>query len=129
AAPAPAPAAKGKAKSKPKAKPKAKGRGKGKAKAEPAPVAAADAPYAERWAAYMANLPPASARFLELLEEKGTLTVSEAVKILGLKTPKAMGGLTGAMRRWAPKQNITLPFTAKKTPDNERCWEWTGHTR
>jgi len=82
----------------------------------------------ERWSRYVEGLPEASRRFLDLLETRGTLTIAEAVSELGLATPKAMGGLTGAMARWAPKQGVELPFIASKTTSGERCWVWRGHT-
>lgn len=83
-------------------------------------------PEGERWAHYFATLPDNSQRFLKLLESKGRLTVEEAVERLGLKGPKAMGGLTGAMSRWAPKQGVTLPFDAVQDGAGRRCWVWTG---
>jgi hypothetical protein len=90
------------------------------------PRAAANGPRDAQWDAYLEALPETSRRFLSLLEQKGKLTVSEAVDALGLDSPKAMGGLTGAMRRWAPKQGVDLPFEAGETPDGQRCWVWTG---
>lgn len=99
-------------------------------KAAPAPVAqdADDQPadLAERWARYLAELPEPSRRFLEVLEKRGQMTVDEAVEILELPGPKAMGGLTGAMRRWAPKKGVELPFQAITDPQNRRAWVWTG---
>ncbi len=81
-------------------------------------------PPAERWARYVESLPETSRTFLRLLEDRGRLTVDEAVQLLGFETPKAMGGLTGAMARWAPKQGVELPFTASKSDDGQRCWLW-----
>ncbi len=82
-------------------------------------------PASERWARYVETLPETSRTFLRLLEDRGRLTVDEAVDLLGFDTPKAMGGLTGAMARWAPKQGVELPFTASKDDDGQRCWLWT----
>jgi hypothetical protein len=80
----------------------------------------------ENWQKYLEALPETSRRFLSLLEEKGTMTVGEAVDALGLDSPKAMGGLTGAMRRWAPRQNVELPFEAGQNAEGQRYWKWTG---
>jgi hypothetical protein len=74
----------------------------------------------------VANLPENSRRFLELLEKQGQLTVNEAVEKLNLPGPKAMGGLTGAMARWAPKQGIQIPYEAKEAADGTRYWVWKG---
>ncbi len=79
----------------------------------------------ERWQAYLSALPEASRKFLNLLEARGTLSVDEAVRELGLKSSKAMGGLTGAMARWAPSQGVELPFEKSKDANGNRCWIWT----
>lgn len=86
-------------------------------------------PPTERWARYVESLPETSRTFLRLLEERGRLTVEEAVDLLGFETPKAMGGLTGAMARWAPKQGVELPFTASKDDNGQRCWLWIRATQ
>lgn len=98
----------------------------------PAPAAAAPAPAKaparapdDQWTTYFNALPEPSRRFLTLLESRGRLTVDEAVSELGLKSSKAMGGLTGAMARWAPKHGIELPFEKSKDDDGNRCWTWS----
>ena len=114
AAPAPAPAA-------PRAARAAAPRKKAAAPARPVPAGTDD----ERWSAYFNALPEPSRRFLTLLKERGTLGVDDAVSELGLKSSKAMGGLTGAMARWAPKHEIALPFEKTKDENGKRCWVWT----
>lgn len=84
-------------------------------------------PPAERWTTYVSTLPEKSQRFVGLLEARGRLTVDEVVRALDLDTPKALGGLTGAMARWAPRQGVTLPFTKKQNGNGERYWEWVGY--
>ena len=91
-----------------------------------AAAAAASSAGNEKWKNYVANLPENSRRFLELLEKQGQLTVTEAVEKLNLPGPKAMGGLTGAMARWAPKQGIQIPYEAKEAADGTRYWVWKG---
>jgi hypothetical protein len=91
-----------------------------------APAAAVSGSGGEKWRNYVANLPENSRRFLELLEKQGQLTVNEAVEKLNLPGPKAMGGLTGAMARWAPKQGIQIPYEAKEAADGTRYWVWKG---
>jgi hypothetical protein len=121
-APAPAPApVKGRPGRKPKAATTAA------APAAPAPAATkASSAANEKWRNYVANLPENSRRFLELLEKQGQLTVHEAVEKLNLPGPKAMGGLTGAMARWAPKQGIEIPYEAREGADGTRYWVWKG---
>lgn len=80
----------------------------------------------ERWSRYFAELPETSRRFLLLLEQRSRLTVDEAVAELGLQSPKAMGGLTGAMVRWAPQQGVHLPFEAREDEQGQRYWIWLG---
>ncbi|MCB9546001.1 MAG: hypothetical protein H6706_09130 [Myxococcales bacterium] len=92
----------------------------------PAARPARTAPVSEAWNRYLAALPEPSRRFLELLEQRGQITVDEAVSLLGLPGPKAMGGLTGAMRRWAPKKGVELPFMAITDNQRRRAWVWTG---
>lgn len=83
-------------------------------------------PPRERWETYLREVPEATRTFVQLLEEKGELTVDEAVEALGLASPKAMGGLTGAMKRWAPQRGITLPFERRQAADGSRYWVWLG---
>jgi hypothetical protein len=87
------------------------------------PKAAPTGTIAEQWAAYVARLPENSRRFLDLLESRNQMTVSEAVEALGLVGPKSMGGLTGAMARWSP---VALPFDAHKNDEGQRFWTWRG---
>ncbi|MEZ4465473.1 MAG: hypothetical protein R3F60_21995 [bacterium] len=94
--------------------------------AAPRAAAGRAAPVPEAWNRYLAALPEPSRRFLQLLEQRGQITVDEAVELLDLPGPKAMGGLTGAMRRWAPKKGVELPFTAITDNRRRRAWVWTG---
>lgn len=113
---------------------KKKGKGGRPRKVQPVVQAAPAAPAAsaggsaasEKWKKYMANLPENSRRFLELLERSGQLTVNEAVEKLNLPGPKAMGGLTGAMARWAPKQGVQIPYEAREDANGVRYWVWKG---
>ena len=102
-------------------KAKAKTRSKAKAKAKAAP----EAPSSDAYAAFFAQLPETSRRFLTLLEEVGTLTISDAVSRLGLAKPKSLGGITGAISRWAPTRGAKVPFE-KLTIEGERAWRWIG---
>ena len=53
------------------------------------------------WEEVMATLTPQTLKFLELVREKRQVTMSQAIKALGLTNPKALGGLTGALSRKA----------------------------
>lgn len=103
------------------------------AKATPRPASPAPAPQAPAaatdsdaaYAAFFEQLPQRSQRFLTLLEEVGTLTISEAVTRLELAKPKSLGGITGAIVRWAPTRGAKVPFE-KLTIEGERAWRWIG---
>ncbi len=79
---------------------------------------------AERWNAYLGELPEKSREFLDLLKEKKRLTIDEAVVALGYTSAKSMGGLTGAMNRWAPSYGVSLPFITTHDAQNRSIWEW-----
>ncbi len=98
---------------------------RGPAQAPRAPAKAASTGDDDGWTSYVDALPDPSRRFLVLLAKRGTLTIDEAVSELGLKSAKAMGGLTGAMTRWAPKHGVELPFEKSTNEHGRRCWTWT----
>lgn len=79
-----------------------------------------------KWRQFVATRPERTRRFLTLLEQHGQLTVDQAVDYLNLPGPKAMGGLTGALRRWAPRKGVDLPFSAVQNAKGQRCWVWDG---
>lgn len=91
--------------------------------AKPAPALAADPQSA--YEAFFAQLPQPSQQFLTLLEKVGTLTISEAADELGIKKNKRIGGITGAISRWAPARGARVPFE-KLTIEGERAWRWVG---
>ena len=78
------------------------------------------------WSAYFATLPETSQRFLQLVEQHGTLAVEVAVGEMGLKSGRSVGGITGAMIRWAPKHGITVPFVAHDDAEGNRVFVWQG---
>lgn len=86
---------------------------------------AADDDVAARYREFVANLPPRSKAFLDLVRDRGTLTIDEAMKELGIDVPKAMGGITGSIGRWAPVRGVPVPYKAI-TVNGERAWEWLG---
>jgi hypothetical protein len=74
--------------------------------------------------AFAQRLPEPSRRFLQLLEERGELTISEAMKALKVDHPKSLGGITGSITRWARERNVDVPFVGAKTSQGERLWRW-----
>lgn len=92
----------------------------------PAPVIDMSIDAKTRWRQFVETRPERTRRFLTLLEEHGTLSVDQAVEYLNLPGPKAMGGLTGALRRWAPRKGVDLPFKAIQNAEGRRCWVWEG---
>lgn len=79
----------------------------------------------ERYAAFMAKLPERSRNFIELVRTRKLLKISDAMRELGLTAPKAMGGLTGSIGRWAPIRGVKIPYETT-TADGERAWRWLG---
>lgn len=80
---------------------------------------------AERYARFVAGLPERSQRFLELVEARGLVRMGEAMEILGVEIPKAMGGITGSIGRWAPERGVEVPYETLSV-DGERAWKWVG---
>ncbi len=78
-------------------------------------------PGTKEWNDWLGEQPEAAKKFLTALSGKGRLTMPEAMKEVGTKEPKSIGGITGAMSRWAP---FELPIRAGKTKSGERFWEW-----
>lgn len=106
------------------------GAAKGRKGAARAPRAAANAAPADpevvaRYRAFVEGLPERSRGFLELLEARGVLTMSEAAAELGIDEPKALGGLTGSIGRWAPVRGVPVPFS-RYTEDGEKSFRWIG---
>ncbi|MFN3197251.1 MAG: hypothetical protein ACE366_02365 [Bradymonadia bacterium] len=123
AAAAPAEAAPAKPAKKPR-----KPRKRAEPKPDPAAQEIAGLSDDERYDKWFNQLPDNSKKFLEELEKAGSLTLSEAVEILELSSPRGMGGLTGSMKRWAKRYGITkLPFLAARNENTEeRYWTWQG---
>jgi hypothetical protein len=94
--------------------------------AAPEPVIDTSVDAKTRWRQFVATRPERTRRFLTLLEQHGQLSVDQAVEYLNLPGPKAMGGLTGALRRWAPRKGVDLPFKAIQNAQGQRCWVWEG---
>jgi hypothetical protein len=103
-----------------------KTRGAAKAAEAPAPAAASDDGDATaRYREFVVNLPERSQKFIDLVRDRGRLTITEAMDALGIDVPKAMGGITGSIGRWAPVRGVPIPYKAT-TIEGERAWEWTG---
>lgn len=128
AAPAPAPKAEPKKAAKSRGK---KGSTKKASGTKSRSTAKASAPAAEggdataRYREFVSNLPERSQKFIELVRERGTLTIGDAMDALGIDVPKAMGGITGSIGRWAPVRGVPVPYKATSI-EGERAWEWVG---
>ncbi len=83
----------------------------------PEPALAPDA----GWVEFVGGLSSGTKAFLALLEARGRLSMAEALSELGLDGGKALGGLTGALRRTAKRAGVELPFRALME-DGERVW-------
>ena len=52
--------------------------------------------------------------------------MEEALRALGLDPAKGkvMGGITGAIARWAPTRGVTVPIQPGKDDEGRRYWRW-----
>lgn len=78
-----------------------------------------------RYDDFKASLPEKGQQFLTLLKVRGTVTISEVVDKLSLNAPKAVGGITGTIGRWAPVRGVPLPYEETEV-DGEKAWRWIG---
>jgi hypothetical protein len=83
--------------------------------------------HAQRWAAFLSRAPQRTKEFVALLENAYPEFVNQktAMSALAIAAPRAIGGLTGSMRRWAVADGIELPWSATKI-DGARAWIWRG---
>lgn len=81
----------------------------------------------ERFAQFSNALPSRAQHFIRLVEDAhpGVLRQSQAIEELDLSSPKAIGGITGSINRWAAVDDIALPWVADLL-DGERTWRWIG---
>lgn len=77
------------------------------------------------WDGFKATLSLGTLRFLDLVQEKGTISLPEVAEALQT-IPKAIGGLTGAMQRKAGNRGITVPIRVGVNDVGARTWTWTG---
>ncbi len=82
-------------------------------------------PTSAAYRAFADALPARSRRFLDMLEARGALTASEAKALLGLRSGKQLGGVTGAVSKWAPHRGVAVPFECTHF-GRERGWRWRG---
>ena len=81
----------------------------------------------ERFEQFNNALPSRAQHFIRLVQEvhPGVLRQSQAIEELELSSPKAIGGITGSINRWAAVDDIALPWVAELL-DGERTWRWIG---
>lgn len=81
----------------------------------------------ERFEQFNNALPVRAQSFIRLVKEAhpSVLSQSEAISTLALSSPKAIGGITGSINRWAAVDDIPLPWIAEQR-DGERTWRWIG---
>ena len=94
----------------------------------PKPVAPEPTEDPVAYQAFYEALPLRSQRFLDLVEARGEIRISEAMTELGIDAPKALGGITGSIGRWGPARGVALPYETI-TLAGERAWRWTRATK
>lgn len=85
----------------------------------------AEDPARLRWLDFVAGLPDDSRRFLALVRSRGTVALGDVMDALSIEAPKRIGGITGAIGRWAPVKGVPVPYEATSV-DGERAWRWIG---
>ena len=82
---------------------------------------------AERWIQFLSKAPDRTRDFAQLIEAgyPNFVTQADAMEALGITQARAIGGLTGSMRRWAVADKLELPWASTKQ-NGERVWIWCG---
>jgi len=61
-------------------------------------------------------------KLVALLRERGSLTAAAVAKELGIKDPKAIGGVVGSMNRWAGKKAGAVKIEVKDGKDGRKTY-------
>jgi hypothetical protein len=76
-------------------------------------------------AAFRADLPEKSQAFLDLVAERGRVSMPEALKFFGLARSIAIGKVTEPIVRLARERGIDLPYDSQRDATlGFRVWEW-----
>ena len=73
--------------------------------------------------AYWHQMPPRSQAFLEAVRRRGTATVKDILKDLGVDDPRALGGISGSIRRWSQAAGVAPPYENIRI-DGQRAFRW-----
>ena len=81
----------------------------------------------QQWTQFQSKAPGRTKEFADLVKSTmpNFLMQADAMKALNISEARAIGGLTGSMRRWAVADGIELPWAATKI-DGQRAWIWRG---
>lgn len=80
---------------------------------------------ATRYRTFLGDLPERARQFLDLVRTRTRVSVDEVVEHFELGSPKTIGGLTGAVGRWAGIRSVTVPY-AVTSIEGTRWWVWQG---
>lgn len=61
-------------------------------------------------------------KLVALLRERGSLTAAAVAKELGIKDPKAIGGVVGSMNRWAGKKSGAVRIDVKEGAGGKKTY-------
>lgn len=104
------------------------GHGAGLAAAATAPKPLVERPV-KTYREFYDSLPDRTRRFIDTLEKQGHLTQAQALDVLELKSPKAIGGVVGSLRRSAEHHGVNLPFVKATDLKDGRGWRWSAGVR
>lgn len=74
---------------------------------------------------FVANLPRRMQTFLTTLARRGSISLDDCMKALDLPSARALGGITGSIRRWAPVRAVPIPFEKR---GGSEYFVWMGES-
>lgn len=65
-------------------------------------------------------------KLMQVLQAQGTLSVSEACRLLNTEDRRHVGGTIGSVRRWSQQRGFYPPYIGEKDQNGQKIWRWVG---